>query len=403
MGNITYTTLQLQKILDDSKRLNEFILSDVEGVSEININDNNGGISKIEGTSTGLKITFVDDTVKEFLFSDDGNIDIATGKNYKINGTQIATSNLLDGADLVKGPSSATNHAIPTFDGTTGKLIKNSSITIPSANTIQQVGSHTVLDINPNLDIRFGRGTNNAGFRTVIHKGDGSADASHIFRGVGNSYMSVNEGDRLGIGTTSPTARLTIQADGAEVLEKFLTVKNTSGADRWFLGYGGTSTNLSIGSDQNENILTLMRTTGNVGIGILTPTEKLHVVGNVLATGHFNGLTIVKGATGAYLLNSELATDPSNAALRQTDSGIVVLNSPHGYGIISRIGGVVGSGTNLTNSGLRIGAEGAAAEKLDVVGNAKVSLDVASKTKTIDDAVRMEYDSVNESLKFNFL
>ena len=206
------------------------------------------------------------------IISDDGNIDIATGKNYKINGNQIATSNLLDGVDLVKGPVSAIDNTIPRFDGVTGKLIQaGSSIT--------------------NLD------------------------------------------------------------------------------------------------------------NGNVGINNNNPTERLHVIGNVLATGHFNGLTIDKGTAGVYILNSALANNAINAALRQSDSGTVVLNAATGQVIISRIGNVVGSGTNLSTSGLRIGDESTAAEKLDVVGNAKVSGTVNGRVIEEDGA---KLDSIGGYVTSNF-
>ena len=41
-----------------------------------------------------------------------------------------ASSELSDGADLVKGPASSTDNAIARFDGTTGKLVQNSSATL---------------------------------------------------------------------------------------------------------------------------------------------------------------------------------------------------------------------------------------------------------------------------------
>lgn len=41
-----------------------------------------------------------------------------------------ASSELSDGADLVKGPASATDNAIARFDGVTGKLVQNSPATI---------------------------------------------------------------------------------------------------------------------------------------------------------------------------------------------------------------------------------------------------------------------------------
>ena len=41
-----------------------------------------------------------------------------------------ASSELSDGADLVKGPASSTDNAIARFDGTTGKLVQNSPATL---------------------------------------------------------------------------------------------------------------------------------------------------------------------------------------------------------------------------------------------------------------------------------
>ncbi len=44
------------------------------------------------------------------------------------------SSELSDGADLVKGPASSVNNTVPVFDGVTGKLLKGSNITVLNEN-----------------------------------------------------------------------------------------------------------------------------------------------------------------------------------------------------------------------------------------------------------------------------
>jgi len=58
------------------------------------------------------------------------NINIAAGKTYQINGTQITSLALSDGADLVKGPATSTDNAIARYDGITGKVVQNSPATL---------------------------------------------------------------------------------------------------------------------------------------------------------------------------------------------------------------------------------------------------------------------------------
>ena len=115
------------------------------------------------------------------VFANDGNIDISTGKNYKINGAQITSSNLADGVDLVKGSASALENTIPRFDGITGKLIKAG-------------GSITNLD-NGNVGIA----TNNPTERlhvigNILSSGEVHAGTKIIIENkVEQVYDSVNE------------------------------------------------------------------------------------------------------------------------------------------------------------------------------------------------------------------
>lgn len=65
------------------------------------------------------------------------------------NQTDLQTE--LDAKGDASGPGSSTNNAIPTFDGTTGKLIKDSGLT-SEGDKIYQTGF-------PNTYIKFNNGT----------------------------------------------------------------------------------------------------------------------------------------------------------------------------------------------------------------------------------------------------
>lgn len=56
----------------------------------------------------------------------------ADGEIQKATANQIAS-----GADAVDGPSSATDNAIARFDGTTGKLIQDSAVTVADTTGLQ--------------------------------------------------------------------------------------------------------------------------------------------------------------------------------------------------------------------------------------------------------------------------
>lgn len=81
----------------------------VQSPFNINVNAPSGALRVAE--------TALDSTV---------DINIASGKVYRIGGTQISTNALLDGSNLVKNTGTSTDNAISRFDGTTGKVIQNS-------------------------------------------------------------------------------------------------------------------------------------------------------------------------------------------------------------------------------------------------------------------------------------
>jgi hypothetical protein len=108
--------------------------------------------------------------------------------------------------------------------------------------------------------------------------------------------MRINSSGNVGIGTTSPAARLHVENTNAAIVYVKSTVNNQNAsiwfnsnsggtqADRWEIG-----TNISAGTDLeffdrlNSVSRMVIQNDGNVGIGTISPNEKLQVAGNIHA------------------------------------------------------------------------------------------------------------------------
>jgi hypothetical protein len=108
----------------------------------------------------------------------------------------LLASNASSSGD-VAGPASATDKAIATFDGTTGKLIQNNS-----GNTIGTTGN-TVISVTDNT---------NAALR-ITQLGTGNALLVEDSTNPDASPFVIDATGKVGIGTTAPLFDLHIQAD----------------------------------------------------------------------------------------------------------------------------------------------------------------------------------------------
>jgi hypothetical protein len=100
------------------------------------------------------------------------------------------------------------------------------------------------------------------------------------------TQMTLSAGSKVGIGTTTPNTRATIVSDTASVA----TFGNSlAGGARWTLYVGDNGSTLSAGTlgfgagpGSSGNSKFVLDSSGNVGIGTITPTQKLTVAGSIL-------------------------------------------------------------------------------------------------------------------------
>ena len=111
--------------------------------------------------------------------------------------------------------------------------------------------------------------------------------ATNFIATDGNSYFN---GGNVGIGTTSPSTSLSVQGttnNGINIIgvattatRCFMGLNSSNHGYLFAAGSSGQSPSLINSAGGNSYI-----SGGNVGIGTVSPTEKLHVVGNIKATG----------------------------------------------------------------------------------------------------------------------
>src|SRR5258707_1018595 len=142
----------------------------------------------------------------------------------------------------------------------------------------------------------------------------------------------------VGIGTTTPQYNLDVFMTGAasslrvkgSALASFVIERGsasgqcafnfrTNGIDGWIAGIGVYAPGSDFQLGNNTSPLYTFTTTGNLGIGTISPAEKLSVTGNIIATGSITGGTVL-GAVYQDIAEWVPATS------KMTPGTVVVLN-----------------------------------------------------------------------------
>jgi hypothetical protein len=197
------------------------------------------------------------------------------------------------------------------------------------------------LTVNGNLSvftnkIYNGSASNSAGLDFVgakanIHGYHGiTFNSSNAGIGSQTERMRITSTGNVGIGTTAPTSKLQVST-ATNVITPLLTLHNststngsTAGASIDFVASSNVaatgariiSTRVADGAHmdlrfhtQRDQFAMIIDTSGNVGIGVTTPTHKLHVNGNMRLTGALRDSNNAPGSAGQVLSSTGSATD----------------------------------------------------------------------------------------------
>jgi hypothetical protein len=124
-----------------------------------------------------------------------------------------------------------------------------------------------------------------------------------------DSDTSMAAAGKVGIGTTGPDRNLDIRhsnsGGGIEIDREDSTiwsgvVYENDGSEKWFMGMRPDSHDLHVKNHADTNSLIIEDVTGNVGIGVLAPMEKLDVYGTarLRKIGSGSGTYVVADANG---------------------------------------------------------------------------------------------------------
>ncbi len=109
----------------------EISTSNAGTVTTVSVDTANGFAGSVSNPTTTPAIS-ITTTVTGMLKGNGSSISAATDGTDYVSPTTLAT----ELATYVEGPASATDNAVPRYDSTSGKLIKNSGVTISDANKL---------------------------------------------------------------------------------------------------------------------------------------------------------------------------------------------------------------------------------------------------------------------------
>ncbi|MCP4323937.1 MAG: hypothetical protein GY787_19180, partial [Alteromonadales bacterium] len=133
------------------------------------------------------------------------------------------------------------------------------------------------------------------------------------FRTGGSDKVTIESGGNVGIGTTNPLSRLhVLSREIGNGANKGIRIENYNGSKDYSIrtgvsGYENTS--LAFYDETAGANRIVIETGGEVGIGSIQPTQKLHVAGNLRVTGAYYDSNNSPGTANQVLVSTASGTD----------------------------------------------------------------------------------------------
>ena len=240
----------------------------------------------------------------------DGITDWQIGDWAVFNGTVWQKVDNTDAGGDVVGPTSATDNAIARYDGTTGRVIQNSVVTVSDTGGI--AGATTITDINY---VDF-----NTGYTTTL--------------GVG--HLGWNGNNTLGLGMSGGNV---VQEIG---LQTYIYGKASSAITKGQLIK-------KTGSNGSSGVITFAPTTANMTnsgdiIGIAAENIALNGFGYVISTGNIKGFDTTGSSSG------ETWADGDTLYYNPSGNGLMTKTKPSAPNMKTEVAIVINAGSGGSGS-----------------------------------------------------
>jgi hypothetical protein len=335
---------------------------------DVTLTDNNGtsdqarmAILLVSGTP-GTSRNIVAPSTSKWYIVRNGSNDAVVIKGSATTGVTIPTGSealvFWNGSDFevggMAGPTSSTDNAVVRYDGTTGKLVQNSSVTIDDSNNVGGLANLNFSGTGNRITGDF----SNATIADRVMFQTSTVNGNTVIGGIPNGTSDI----------TSFRAFDSADIANARFIE--IRTATSQGDARINVDKSGTGTYLPLTFYTGGNERVRVDTSGNVGIGTSsTSSARLTVEGSTAAPNNFNALMLRNALDGGVALIFDNSVSNPLASIEAlvtgtgvgTDDGILAFST-------------AANGTNLER--MRIDSSGnvgigtsAIAEKLDVNGN----------------------------------
>lgn len=343
-------------------------------VVEIGADSTGDGVINLRDSGNGIKIKLYAEAGAANYFNNGGNVGIGTtNPSFKFD-------------------VSSTDWTQARFTSTSSGYAPASILLETSAGSSTSRGQGVFLYSNDS-DTAWYSGTayndNNQNFMIAYQsKTTWSSDMAQ----KSNALLTINNGGNVGIGTTSPGAKLHIEGDGSIIRLQnnssdangtFIDFRDSTGARTGYVGTTGTSDDMFLFTQgakpirfyTNASERMHINSSGNVGIGTTSPSEKLHVAGNMRLQNQLYDSTNSQGTFNDVLTKVSAGTEWKSISDLPIDSRYVAVTGDTMTGLLIAEDGIrIGSGNHYTD------------------GRASLTFGEGSPT---NDSMYIEYDGEN--------
>jgi len=196
--------------------------------------------------------------------------------------------------------------------------------------------------------------------------------------------------ESLGIGTASPTSRMTVKATGSSFADASLVLENYNTTDKTYLAHTGGKFYLS---NDGSTTHMLVDASGNVGIGTSSPTGPLHVAGSGSTVPIKIDNTGTGGNTWRIWSTNDAASDGGGKLgfyNEDTTTRVMTLDSS----------GNVGIGTTSPSGLLNVHSASGDANLFITTGTTNASTTVLFGDSDSSSIGRVQYDHSDNSMRF---